>query len=116
MKTAMLETHLRRLLHASRVNPNFFIRPETFPKTSTARRNASRRLLGLNSQGRPSNRARWPELRLKSGPKSYHAEYMKIWRKKIRKRPVARNIYFLICFVPLKNHPKKPATGSIPVM
>jgi hypothetical protein len=118
MKTAMLETHLRHLLQASRVNPNFFIRPEIFPKTSAARRNASRRLLGVNSSGRPYARSRWPELRdhVKRSSKSYHSAYMKIWRKKTGKRSANIKVYFLICFVPLKNHPRKPTTGKIPAI
>jgi len=83
----MLETHLRRVLRASRINPNFLIRPELFPKTSTARRNASRRLFGLNSFGRPYQHVRWPELRhhLDRGYKFYHAAYMRIWRRNSRR-------------------------------
>jgi len=77
----MLETHLRRVLSASRMNPHFLLQCEVFPKASNARRNASRRLHGLNSFGRRYRRARWPELR-HSSSRSYHSTYMKIWRKR----------------------------------
>lgn len=82
MKTAMLETHVRRALRASRVDPNFLLQYEIFPKHTSRRRNASRRLLGLNSDGRPYIRLRWPELRVHSTRRLYHTAYMRLWRKR----------------------------------
>jgi hypothetical protein len=80
----MLETHLLHILRNSRMKPAFFIRSEIFPKASKTRRNASRRLFGLSSLGRPYNRIHWPELLYHSAYRSYHAAYMRMWRKKNR--------------------------------
>jgi hypothetical protein len=82
MKTAMLETHVRRLLRASRVDPNFLLSYEVFPKQTARRRNASRRLLGFNGHGHPYVRARWPELRVHPTRRLYHTAYMRLWRKR----------------------------------
>lgn len=83
----MLETHLRLLLRASRINPYFLIRSEIFPKATNARRNASRRLQGLSSSGHPYRRNRWPELHHRPHHRSefYHSNYMRIWRKNASK-------------------------------
>jgi hypothetical protein len=84
MKIAMLETHLRHLLRASRMNPGSFLRPEIFPKATNARRNASRRIFGLGTSGRPYRRHHWPEFRYHLTRRSYHTAYMRMWRKKNR--------------------------------
>lgn len=82
MKPAMLETHVRRLLRASRVDPHFMIRREIFPKASNVRRNAARRLLGLNFLGLPYRHLRRPELRRHAVRRGYLTAYMRMWRKK----------------------------------
>ena len=92
----MLESHLRCILGASRINADSFIRPEIFPKASNARRNASRRLFGFSSYGKAYRRNRWPELRRHNTLRSYHTAYMRLWRKKKRNYPGITSAYSLL--------------------